>query len=278
MNSKLKNILKNNNSGMTLVEVLITLAIMSIMIVPVFDVFVETKEINHKTATTVAANFIGQKVLEDLKSDVSLIEGTTIKTVDGYDVTIKIEDISESLTYDPSSDSVNNGQGTVIPSADITVKYKESDSEDILTVEGIDYSYSNAEFEIEFNPVDSGQISSRLLVGSGTTQTQNSIKNIVMTDDDPAVVSIDIDGQVSEAKFTISNNTDFKVAIYEIDDVSNKVSIIPSITNGNGEISTYQSKRSNAASGLNETQLFTIELEIRRNGTLYERLVSTAKK
>lgn len=286
MLKKIKLLLKKNNNGMTLVEVLITIGIMSIMLVPIFNVFVETKEINHKTATTVAANFIGQKVLEDLKSEESLEVGTTSKTIDGYDITIKIKEISADLTFKPDGATISNGQGTIVPAADISVIYSHLKSGDVLLVEGIKRTFPSPDFELEFNPLDTGKISSKLIVGTGSSKTESSIKTIVMTGDEPAVVSLTVvglilDGKVeavSDTNFKITNNTNFKISVYEIDDVLNKVKLISQITTGNGEISTHQSKRSTAASGKNETKLFTIELEIRKNGTLYERLVSTAKK
>ncbi len=278
LKNKIKKLNRNDHNGMTLIEVLITLAVISIMIVPIFDVFVKTKEINHKTATTVAANFIGQKVLEDLKSESELIAGSSVKQLDDFDVTVNITEISGELTLKPDNSTVNTGAGNVIPIADVDVKYKVVDKSTKLFVNNIEYTFTDPNFEIEMSPPNSGQVKVKLVVNSQTTKTEHVIGNIIMTDIDPANINLTVSGDVTKANFVIKNDTDFLINIYEIDDIANNVTIAPTITTGSGEIATYQSKRSSGANGKNETKLFTIELLVKKNGVLYERLVSTAKK
>ncbi|MCH4888805.1 prepilin-type N-terminal cleavage/methylation domain-containing protein [Acidaminobacter sp. JC074] len=56
-----------NKKGYTLVELIITLAVISIMIVPIFNSFIEANRVNLRSRRQISAAYLAQNTLEELK-------------------------------------------------------------------------------------------------------------------------------------------------------------------------------------------------------------------
>jgi len=57
----------NNKKGYTLIELIITLAVVGIMIVPIFDAFLESNRVNLMSRRQISAAYLAQNELEDIK-------------------------------------------------------------------------------------------------------------------------------------------------------------------------------------------------------------------
>ncbi|KPU28070.1 hypothetical protein TR13x_01650 [Caloranaerobacter sp. TR13] len=95
----------NKDAGLTLIEVLVTIAILGIIIIPLSSFFITTAKINNESRDKFKATLIAQKFIEDLKLSDSIVEGETQYKVENYDVIVNITNISdlsesESSFYD----------------------------------------------------------------------------------------------------------------------------------------------------------------------------------
>ncbi|MBI9011998.1 MAG: type II secretion system protein [Clostridiales bacterium] len=70
----------NNKKGYTLVELIITLAVVSIMIVPIFNAFLQSNRVNLMSRKQISAAYLAQNELEDIK-------GMTRAQFNAYDET-----------------------------------------------------------------------------------------------------------------------------------------------------------------------------------------------
>ena len=57
----------NNKKGYTLIELIITLAVIGIMIVPIFNSFIEANRVNLRSRRQISAAYLAQNTLEELK-------------------------------------------------------------------------------------------------------------------------------------------------------------------------------------------------------------------
>lgn len=104
----------NNNKGYTLVELIITLAVVSIMIVPIFDAFLESNRVNLMSRRQISAAYLAQNELEDIKGMTRAQFNAYDQSDDGiYDI------LKANFEYNETS-KISNG-GTAFD-VEITIK------------------------------------------------------------------------------------------------------------------------------------------------------------
>lgn len=275
---------KLNNKGMTLVEVMITLTIISIMAVPIFDTFLESMRINQKTVNAVEANHIGQMFLEQLRAGKEFEafedeDGNQVlrASMSGYDVRATLKAID--VTYKPSMESkVNLGNITDLTNFPIKVVYQKGEAEDAKTY--VTYGGNNYEataFKMVFESSNENITQVSLYKVEESSETQMGVtKNITATDDE-IDVSITVSGKPQNGSVEVINNSKETVKLYEVDDFD-KLLKIKANSLSTGVIKIYTNKRSKPASGKNELKVYDVDIEISKNGKVLERLVSTVKK
>lgn len=121
-----------NNKGYTLVELIITLAVVSIMIVPIFNTFFESYKINLISKREISGAYVAQNVMEELKvstkaelealaladiSDASRTFTSNSARTD-FNVTVTVTDVTASLGVSLESPVISQEN---IPDADITM-------------------------------------------------------------------------------------------------------------------------------------------------------------
>jgi len=126
------------NEGFTLLELLIAVAILSVVIGPYFTQFLTSTEIGERSERIVRAEFIAQMVLEEAKrvSQVPTSGNTRVELIDGFTV---------NVTYSDESDSINN-------STDQLTLYSDNVNPDF----SVTPSYSLSGVDIEFQPIGGG--------------------------------------------------------------------------------------------------------------------------
>jgi len=66
-----------NLKGMTLIEIIVSLAILSIIIVPFLNMFVQSTVTTQKSGVILDATYVAQRVMEDIYNDSLNVDGKT---------------------------------------------------------------------------------------------------------------------------------------------------------------------------------------------------------
>lgn len=201
-------------------------------------------------------------------------------------MTVDIKEISNELTFRPDGSSVKTGSGITLPTPDLEVEYraieikteKKTETKMELLIDNNKINFTDNRFILTFHSSETGKLNSTLTVNPETSNTNHPLGVIDITPSSPTVVTIKVSGNVIKSTWSLVNDSAFTIDLYEVDDSDHLVTLIPEITEDEGRFNIHQSKRSHSATGTNETKLYTIEIEVRKNGKLYERLISTAKK
>lgn len=80
--SKQKNSLCNQK-GMTLIEIIVSLAILAIIIVPFLNMFLQSTVTTQKSKVMLDATYVAQSVMEDIYNDSLNVDGKTPKPPSG---------------------------------------------------------------------------------------------------------------------------------------------------------------------------------------------------
>ncbi len=80
-----------NNKGLTLIEIIITIAILGIIITPIFSMFLTTARANSLADEKMRATAAAQKVMENVKTALDIDSIETEQEIDGFRVTIQKE-------------------------------------------------------------------------------------------------------------------------------------------------------------------------------------------
>lgn len=95
-----------DNKGFTLLEIVITIGILGIIVIPIFSLFVNTAKTNAMAEDKIQATMIAQKYMEKIKSSKSIEEVSISKDGD-FNVNIQKRDL-----YSSEGNSGNNGGNT----------------------------------------------------------------------------------------------------------------------------------------------------------------------
>jgi len=281
---------------MTLVEVLVTLAVLSIMTVPIFDTFLKSMEINHKTMSTVSANHVGQQALETLKSDGAIVgftvtdklndDGSLEKTIhtgelDGYQVEAVFTTI-DGIAYAPSDAAkVDFGNTPNIADAELTVIYQKNDgdSQSLFKFDGSDEDGTWAKLIISKNGSSVDLVMSMMKKQMDDTWKEVATgKSKVIASDADLDIVVKLVGTPDKGRIDIENQSDTPVNIYEVDDKVNMLKVVPKVIANKGEIKLYRNLLSDSADGDNQQVVYNVEVKVSKNSTVLERFVGTVVK
>lgn len=87
------NKLKTNN-GLTLIELLFTLAMFGVIVIWVTGLLINTAVINRKSEQQYKATLIAQSYMENIKASDSINIGETVETIDSFKVIVSISKVS----------------------------------------------------------------------------------------------------------------------------------------------------------------------------------------
>lgn len=238
-----------NNKGFTLIEILITLAVLGIVILPLSGLLINSLKINNNAKELLEANNIAQTYMENLKAGdfsslidetqtQSLNEGNPIQLVDenyrGYRVETNIGPVSSytSIETEHTPDAILRINGSesklsIYKSADI----KLTDM-DLLPEFAIDI-----EKPVSTNVISISGMSSSI----STTNTEAAIINIICD-------------STADAAFKINNKTKREAEVYIVKSAAAEASRI-SVTAETGSVQTHTTVLSPYNSNLYEVQV-----------------------
>lgn len=275
-----------NNNGITLVEVLVTLAVLSIMAIPIFNTFMESMKINQKTMTTVSANHVGQKVLEILKAD-GVIEGfeaheslanTFVGSMDDYDITYTLSEI-EGLLYAPDdATTVDYGADVKYDVADVTLIYSKDESDDKSYFSAYDNKYESTRCLLKFEKGTSAVDVTFAELDNDGNEMKSVKRSEPLGEDTPLKVVVKVVGEPIKARLDIENSSDNKILVYEVDDTMALLRTVPKLDSDAGDLELHRNARSTSADADNSKKVFEVDVKISKNSDVLEELLGTIVK
>jgi prepilin-type N-terminal cleavage/methylation domain-containing protein len=289
-----------NNKGFTLVEVLITLAVLGIMAIPIFNTFNESMRINNRAKITVSASHVGQQVLELLKSE-GEIDGFTLETVvdednsentyfvhkgqlNDYDIVATVERIHEVEMKLDGGTVVPHGNVPDLSTPDLKLIYKKSDDDtsNAFVFNGLAEEKSQwtkikitklnenrAQVELYTVAKDAGDELKESSTGKSFSKTIGG---------DPIQILIQVDGTPDKGRVDIENYSKASLAVYEVNDFDNLIHIVPKMISDAGGIQLYRNVRSDTAGDDNKKYACKVTVEVSKNSTVLETLIGTIIK
>ncbi len=284
-------VIMKNKKGYTLIELIITLAIIGIMIVPIYDAFLNSNRVNLRAKRQISAAFLAQNEIEAIKgmsvnsfitqyehldgarvySDSGFKAILTDKETNGdteFDVVVTIENIELDITANPVISHIGNTRNghvtVVVPSTNTNGSIKVTD--DAIT------------------PLTLPLLPRAVKLVLTNDGTNNHIKIDGETFELQFVEStrilIDIVGYEALAvdwDFAIENNSGIDVDIKRFTDELDHISVTPD------EMSTSNIYIGNAlpmqtATPSTVEEWFRVTVEVSHNGTTYEVIQTTVGK
>lgn len=294
-----------NKKGYTLVELIITLAIIGIMLVPIFNAFLESNRVNLRSRRQISAVYLAQNKLEDIKGmtrtqfnvlDIDSSDSIGIDHDDWvYDLTVT-DDLTTSnggTTFDLKVhiENVTNELGISLKSPTGSNQTNErtwhsrivlSDEVANIAIESTErneYAFTSGTrvVNLVFNKNDANYSN---LVVNGETY---SMKHTDFIDPDNTWIRkifvnvVGYEGLSEEWHFNITNNTDYAVDVKPYDDKDGKIKLAVGPTSRS---SIYIGNALPRLSGEPSTskEWYNVVITVSHNGSEYEVIESTVGK
>ena len=223
---------KQNNAGFSLIEVILSMAILAIISIPLLSYFTESMKYNAKMADKQHATNLAQEVLEDLKNQDTLVEdegtGKTIKYLLDHKYTVVSNDMGKTET-DKKDGKLKfiGGEGVFYGAAgnigkdyDVVVKVKTTptenkeipevsgidDTSDLLAVENIQLQEALTHF-LAINSAYESNVSARLTSDQIRNKMKRTIGIDIQKDGDYYGVEVSCTYQCTGLRGSGSNDT-----------------------------------------------------------------------
>ena len=186
----------NNKKGYTLVELIITLAVVSIMIVPIFDAFLESNRVNLMSRRQIGAAYLAQNELEDIK-------GMTRAQFNAYDETD--DDIFDILKADFEYNKISKiSNGGTEFDVEITIK-NVTDQLGITANKVINHIDEMRDSHCMINLPDTPDDTNNLILKTSTSHSYSfntHVLDLLIETEDSSQSKLTISGANPEAKIS----------------------------------------------------------------------------
>lgn len=266
----MKLIKKNKKKALTLIEVVISFAILFIVMVPISTMVIESTKMNKQAEDKQQATVIAQKLMEEIKSfteytDEVLEGGVNIQKDENpsldYKITGEVEGFTVEGTIKPSANyKGENIDETSKIEVDGTIKIKKEGINNNLYLDEI-FAIGNPT-EIFINKKSTGTE----LIFKNSTSTVN--KTISST---KSVVNIIADKDTSNQyniKASNGTNESFKIYCYKYNNSTVEFNVI----NENGKVLYYDNliKQEPSAEGTTINRVYDIYIKVSKGDSFYE--------
>lgn len=247
---------KINKSGLTLVEVIISLAILGIIIIPLSSLFLNSVKNNVRSEDQLKANQLAQEKMEEIMHKNVLSNASDTETEDDFTIAYSIEDMA-------GYGGVANTTGTLVTDYDAEVSLK-----DLPDTIDIDLSDEDAFIYIiiENNTITFSRVPE--------ADEQSDTVNFVSADDVKIKVYCDNEEEVT---LKIYNRLDIPARIYkiyEIDQDTDEEAQVVNIQTESGRVYAYESIYDQADDSEEKYKAYKITVSVMKAGKELARIVS----
>ena len=187
---------KKNNKGFSLIEIIISLAIASIMILSGYQLIINAVKLNKKGEDRQQANLVGQQVIEE------------IKTIDDRNISTNLLAINENLILTGTiNGNVNEYKGTLLD------KSSEYEVNIFMEKEDVEFKENNYNSEINYDlRYDISNTNDNLVIKNSENHSVSNIslndnKNfkIILENSNKLDDNVDIDNNCNEVTLNIKS-------------------------------------------------------------------------
>ena len=187
---------KKNNKGFSLIEIIISLAIASIMILSGYQLIINAVKLNKKGEDRQQANLVGQQVIEE------------IKTIDDRNISTNLLTINENLILTGTiNGNINEYKGTLLDESG------EYDVNIFMEKEDVEFKENNYNSEINYDlRYDISNANDNLVIKNSENHSVSNIslndnKNfkIILENSDKLDSNVDIDNNCNEVTLNIKS-------------------------------------------------------------------------
>ncbi len=279
-----------NNKGFTLTELIVTLAIIAILIIPVYNTFISSAKTNYESRTLISASLVAQNEMEEIKGmtkdefgnyidsvvpgDPDITENDFLasysKTISNggfeFDVEITVKNITETLNIAPVDKTLEN----VIETRDVSVEVDSpSDiNNGVVSVSGLgstDIPKESSEVILNFTS-DAVDIVKLNILGNEYTLVNSEPK-----------LFVDIYGNQKNIKYIIKNTSGKLIDIKKYDDEVDNVTIT-SHKDNTSSVLIGNSFPSNIANENEPMEWYNVNIKVTKDSSKYEEINSTVGK
>lgn len=251
----------NKEAGLTLIEVLITVSILGIIIIPLSSFFITSAKINKESEDKFKATLIAQNFMEDIKLSDSIMEGETQYNIADYSVIVNITNVSDFSEYKRSSfyDTIDY---------DIKIQIDKNNENFISIYDKSDNllakDYINVQAKIDVEMIDSF-----IIVNIFENDTLLSTTNLENNENEGSLIL----EMLGDMDFTVNskNKTENDLILYfcKSDDSTSNYTF----RNLGGIVKRYENILIlNNESENNLKGLYQVDVEVKKDGTTLERI------
>ncbi len=275
-----------NKKGYTLTELIITLAVVGIMIIPIFNTFITSHKINLNSERRIGASYLAQSQMEKMKSydfeelkvEFSQVNNDPFPETEIFTLVETIENVGVTFNVTTSIENVTSTSG-ITKNATSVSKYNEIDSNvtfviSDLLINNVGLPDVSGDKNLTFTFTDR----SLLIEGFTNDHTVTFLDHPDQVNHkDEIYFDITSDFTITDKwNIEVVNNSGDKLFIGEYDDVNDSVSIRQSqSTLSNDEILIRNNMQTAEALEVLYQNWYKIIVEVEYDGIKYEVIEST---
>lgn len=266
-----------NKKGYTIIEVLLTIAVVGILMVPVMQFFTNSIEIGQKSRRQVKAAYIAQDYLEMAKvkaqqgktlDETALVDTTVNETEGIYDISITYMEDNGTLK---SSDEIKFGDSSVDDS-DLTINV----SKDGIKVENeFEKKSDNRKYTLKISGTgEDYQLQFTYLIGEEILLIPFIDVKKDNVDDPITAKAYVVAAGLDDTYLTINNECDRPFNIYIYDDENNNFNVDAENNFGNSDVNIISNLNSDEQDSINLNNIYRIKVDVSIDGKVLETLES----
>lgn len=264
------------NKGLTLVELVVSLAILGIIMAPLSSFFVNTIKINKNSEDRLTANQIAQKYMEEAKFTKLPSEETITKTDEDFKTTIEIEkhtdyEIDKEMKKKVNEDEKNKDKNNSITYHTEIEIDKEDTQSDKVTFKATDSGNqdelisNDQEIKIDIKKDHNNKITVKF-----NEKYTKTVTNIDLNNHD-INIKINCNGNRFPIKLDVSTLNNVKTKIYVVKSEATKNKI--KLNTSEGNVRLYNNIYDKSVRKKEDSWIYKINVTVTKNGKELAKLV-----
>lgn len=231
-----------NNKGITLVEIIVSLAILGVIVVPLSTLFVNSVKNNVKAEDRLIASQLAQEKMEALMHQETLLPDVETVTEGAFNITYEI------TNYDDTGVAATTG--SLISDYDTAVSFDGAAG-------AIDLSSEDSPIYI--------QVESNTITFNRTSETEGQIAIEHFTGTEDVKIKVHCDNTEKDMTINVYNRTDIPVKIYKVSKTSEPTHDVV-VRTEYGRVYTYQQIYETEDASEKKYRIYKIAITVSKDG------------